>query len=610
MIQKQIFFKKIIFVSIILSLITASFVFGQERNNKPDKPEIEKPRELMREEKTNTIDEIMPAFEFIFPKQGAELSNEVILKGRVKNAQSIEFYYQTQSSLLVTYLGNGEKREGDFWQYVWDTNLTPNGRYDIFTKIKNQFGEYESQRIKIEIKNEIKRDEEKEKKLKEEIESAKEEIKNKEEEKKKIEVEKKKEIVENIQKGTEEIKNVLTEKEKEVIKKRVEEGLGKIDDKKLAETIKEFVEIIEKENKIEEKKRENEQKKSKIEPEIQSSQEKLIQIQERKEKLPEGQKKQEARIIEEIKQENLNSYQEEKRKIEENSISLDKELKEIKENKETRKKQLIETIDEVVKPVEELLNPEKKANLYNAKKEIKEKVSNSLENLEREIKSKEETKIKKTEILSRDSDNDGLSDEDEIRLKTDPFNPDTDNDGFLDGSEYLAGYDPLKPGPADKIIYQNPQNVLPKKAEIYQVEKIEKIILSPGQIGLKFRGKGLANSFVTLFIFSTPIIVAVKTDNNGNWEYTLDKPLTDGEHRVYATLTNNRGEIEARSETFVFVKSGEKIFRIFETPAEIASPVQSLQKPFIILILAIIVLALGITLILISILTKKKIEKI
>jgi hypothetical protein len=42
-----------------------------------------------------------------------------------------------------------------------------------------------------------------------------------------------------------------------------------------------------------------------------------------------------------------------------------------------------------------------------------------------------------------DSDNDGLSDVDEIARGTDPFNADTDGDGLGDGVEALAGTDPL-----------------------------------------------------------------------------------------------------------------------------------------------------------------------
>jgi outer membrane protein OmpA-like peptidoglycan-associated protein len=46
----------------------------------------------------------------------------------------------------------------------------------------------------------------------------------------------------------------------------------------------------------------------------------------------------------------------------------------------------------------------------------------------------------------KDSDGDGLTDEEEIRIGTDPFNPDTDGDGLLDGEEvYTYKTDPLNP---------------------------------------------------------------------------------------------------------------------------------------------------------------------
>lgn len=45
---------------------------------------------------------------------------------------------------------------------------------------------------------------------------------------------------------------------------------------------------------------------------------------------------------------------------------------------------------------------------------------------------------------STDSDNDGLSDEEEALYYTDPQNPDTDEDSFLDGLEVEKGYSPHK----------------------------------------------------------------------------------------------------------------------------------------------------------------------
>lgn len=50
-----------------------------------------------------------------------------------------------------------------------------------------------------------------------------------------------------------------------------------------------------------------------------------------------------------------------------------------------------------------------------------------------------------------DSDQDGLSDEEEKLYGTDPSNSDSDRDGYSDGVEVQGGYDPAKPAPGDRI---------------------------------------------------------------------------------------------------------------------------------------------------------------
>lgn len=54
--------------------------------------------------------------------------------------------------------------------------------------------------------------------------------------------------------------------------------------------------------------------------------------------------------------------------------------------------------------------------------------------------------------IFQDSDQDGLSNDEEALYKTDPMNKDSDNDGYTDGVEVESGYDPLKPAPGDKLI--------------------------------------------------------------------------------------------------------------------------------------------------------------
>jgi len=55
-----------------------------------------------------------------------------------------------------------------------------------------------------------------------------------------------------------------------------------------------------------------------------------------------------------------------------------------------------------------------------------------------------------------DSDQDGLSDTEEMTYGTDPNNPDTDGDSYSDGVEVRGGYNPLKPAPGDKLVPETP----------------------------------------------------------------------------------------------------------------------------------------------------------
>lgn len=54
------------------------------------------------------------------------------------------------------------------------------------------------------------------------------------------------------------------------------------------------------------------------------------------------------------------------------------------------------------------------------------------------------TSEEKNDNISADKDNDGLPDEEEIKLGTNPEKSDTDGDGYTDGEEVSNGYDPFK----------------------------------------------------------------------------------------------------------------------------------------------------------------------
>ncbi len=68
---------------------------------------------------------------------------------------------------------------------------------------------------------------------------------------------------------------------------------------------------------------------------------------------------------------------------------------------------------------------------------------------------------------------------------------------------------------------------------------------------VKLRGKGPANTVVTLYIYSDiPIIVTTKTDEQGAWNYTLKEDLTNGEHKVYVAYTDQNGNVLKKSKPY------------------------------------------------------------
>lgn len=65
-----------------------------------------------------------------------------------------------------------------------------------------------------------------------------------------------------------------------------------------------------------------------------------------------------------------------------------------------------------------------------------------------------------TKNIFQDSDQDGLSNDEEKLYGTNPSVKDSDGDGYGDGVEVESGYDPLKPAPGDKIVKEISDNDL------------------------------------------------------------------------------------------------------------------------------------------------------
>ncbi len=127
---------------------------------------------------------------------------------------------------------------------------------------------------------------------------------------------------------------------------------------------------------------------------------------------------------------------------------------------------------------------------------------------------------------------------------------------------------------------------------------------------IKFTGKGFPNSFVTLYIYSEPTVVTVKTNASGEWTYTLDKELPDGEHQVISAITDGGGRVLAKSEPFRFVKVAQAIT---VGNIELALPVLSQEPGFfsgasLYAFIAIMIGIVGLGVLIIGFITKKRSE--
>jgi hypothetical protein len=161
----------------------------------------------------------------------------------------------------------------------------------------------------------------------------------------------------------------------------------------------------------------------------------------------------------------------------------------------------------------------------------------------------------------RDQDSDGISDFDErFFYGTDPNNATTTPGDLSDGEKILRGIDP-RSSTQTLISFEDPHE---RGASIPNLFSVTTITPVPSgdqskRTHIELSGKALPNSYVTIFIYSTPIIVTIKTDFSGNWSYTLTSELADGNHEVYTAMVDNSGKIVAKSKPFLFIKQAEAI---------------------------------------------------
>jgi len=157
-------------------------------------------------------------------------------------------------------------------------------------------------------------------------------------------------------------------------------------------------------------------------------------------------------------------------------------------------------------------------------------------------------------VLIFDQDQDGLSDDLEAYYGTDIYNPDTDNDTYLDGQEVANNYNPLGGGTLDKdindlvkVLHQRLNIDQPKNHNLISNDlSIDEFTSTKDNLILK--GKAPANTWLNLYIYSkVPLLLSVKSDSQGDWEYNLEQALAVAEHKIYLTVNDQQGKILKQS---------------------------------------------------------------
>jgi len=231
-------------------------------------------------------------------------------------------------------------------------------------------------------------------------------------------------------------------------------------------------------------------------------------------------------------------------------------------------------IEEALKRIKKILeeNSGEKVEIDNVSGQIK----NSLEDYNDDVLDSEvERERLRINMLYEDSDDDKVSDYDEVHIYgTDPNNSKTVPGDLLDGDKILLGLNPTD-ATFGEVKYEDPNISGEYVSDIFTVTAIQYVDNFEGyatgtpsgyDVGsstptipeekvLVFTGTAIPNSFVTLYIYSTPIVVTVKTDNEGEWVYALDRELENGDHTMYVASVNNSGKIIAKSNPIPFVKT-------------------------------------------------------
>jgi hypothetical protein len=123
---------------------------------------------------------------------------------------------------------------------------------------------------------------------------------------------------------------------------------------------------------------------------------------------------------------------------------------------------------------------------------------------------------------------------------------------------------------------------------------------------ITFKGYAAPYAQVTLFIYSTPIIVTVTANAQGVWAYELDRELEDGRHTMYVAQVDNSGKIVAKTDPIFFTKTEAQIEVEPSESVLISAPRRSIVDSYFILTVSIIfIFALIVTITIIGLMHKR-----
>lgn len=220
------------------------------------------------------------------------------------------------------------------------------------------------------------------------------------------------------------------------------------------------------------------------------------------------------------------------------------------------------------------------------------------------------TDINTTNLVYKDTNKDGISDFDsKYFYNIDPVKPSLISSYYgknINASEkILLGYDPTK----KELVKITKELPILSGAQIVKDYKVNKLGLIE-QNKISIAGQALPNSYITVYIYSTPIMVTIKADNRGEWEYILDKEMENGDHTIYVATVNNTGNIIAQSSPYTFIKSAEAVTLLGDP---ITDTVNTVRKPGvnyndILIVIISFVFVIGISLIIIGFRVKKNIQ--